>query len=119
MFAPAATGSGASVLVMLRTGAEETVVVSSAPGTAPVWVLEMLYVLLWMTVPLASGVFTFTTSVTVPEAPAARPPRLQVTTPPAGAPGAEAETNVVLAGIVSLITTFVAASDPVFEYDRV
>src|SRR6266699_3298041 len=104
MLLPAAIGSGAAVLVMVRTGAEETVVVSSAPAIDPVSVLVMLYVLLWMTVPLASGVLTLTTSVTVPEAPAARPPRLQVTTPPAGAPGAEAETNVVLAGIVSLIT---------------
>ena len=72
-----------------------------------------------MTVPFTSGVFTFTTRVTEPEAPAARPPRLQVTTPPAWTPGAEADTNVVFAGIVSLTTTFAPASVPLFEYDRV
>src|SRR2546428_6068315 len=57
--------------------------------------------------------------VTVPEAPAARPPRFQVTTPPASVPGAEADTKVVLAGSVSLITTLVASSLPPFAYDRV
>src|SRR5437867_9209903 len=35
MFAPAATGSGAPVFEMLRTGTELTVVVSSAPLTGP------------------------------------------------------------------------------------
>src|SRR3989454_4817679 len=115
---PATAGSGASVLPMFRIGFEVTVVVSSAPLTGPVSVLVMLYVLLWITVPLASGELTCTTRVTVPEAPAASPPRLQVTTPPARSPGAEADTKVVLAGTVSLITTLVAFSLPVLEYDR-
>ena len=69
--------------------------------------------------PFASGVTTCTTSCTVPEAPAGRAPRLQVTMPPAGAPGADAETNVVLAGTVSRRTTFVASAVPVLEYDSV
>ena len=69
--------------------------------------------------PLASGAFTLTTSVTVPETPAARLPMLQVTMPPAGTPGTDAETKVVFAGSGSLITTPVAFSFPVFPYDRV
>src|SRR5437879_6343350 len=72
-----------------------------------------------MTVPFASGVTTCTTSWAVPEAPVARAPRFQVTTPPAGAPGADAETNAVFAGTVSLMTTFVASAVPVLKYDRV
>src|SRR5881397_1744717 len=107
---PATAGSGASVLPMFRIGFEVTVVVSSEPLTGPASVLVMLYVLLWITVPLASGELTCTTRVTVPEAPAASPPRLQVTTPPARSPGAEADTKVVLAGTVSLMTTLVAFS---------
>src|SRR6266571_3677514 len=119
MFAPATTGSGAPVFETLRTGTELTVVVSSVPLIGPTSVLVMLYVSLWRTVPLASGVTTCTTSWTVPEAPAGRAPRFQVTTPPAGAPGADAETNVVLAGTVSRMTTFVASAVPVLEYDSV
>src|SRR5438093_476563 len=119
MFDPAVTGSGASVLVIVKRGSESTVVVSAVPLSGPTSVLVMLYVLLWITVPLASGELTCTTRVTVPEAPAASPPRLQVTTPPARSPGAEADTKVVLAGTVSLITTLVALALPLFEYDSV
>src|SRR3989442_657770 len=119
MLLPAFTGSGASVLEMPRTGSEATVVVSSAPATGPVSVLVMLYVVLWITVPFARGEFTLTTRLTVPEPPAASAPMLQVTTPAARPPGAEADTKLVLAGIVSLITTFDASAVPVFEYDRV
>src|SRR2546422_193507 len=116
---PATAGSGASVLPMFRIGFEVTVVVSSAPLTGPVSVLVMLYVLLWITVPLASGELTCTTRVTDPDPPAARRPRLQVTTPPAGDPPFEAETKVVFAGRLSEIDTLLAFSLPVFEYDRV
>src|SRR6266699_6567474 len=119
MFAPALTGSGASVLEIARTGAEVTVVVSSAPGTGPVSVLVMSYVPLWITVPFTSGEFALTTRVTEPEAPTASAPMFQVTTPAAIPPGAEADTKLVLAGRVSLTTTFDASAVPVFEYDRV
>ena len=39
---PAATGSGASVADIVRTGVEFTVVVSSTPLTAAVWALATL-----------------------------------------------------------------------------
>src|SRR5206468_3701653 len=68
-----------------------------------------------MTVPLASGELTRTTRVTEPEAPTARDPMFQVTTPAATPPGAEADTKLVLAGTVSLTTTFEASAVPVFE----
>src|SRR2546425_7972313 len=119
MLLPAFTGSGASVLEMPRTGSEATVVVSSAPATGPVSVLVMLYVVLWITVPFARGEFTLTTRVTLPDAPAFSVPALQLTTPPARMPGAEADTKVVFAGMVSLMTTFVALALPVFVYDSV
>src|SRR5437867_6387932 len=119
MLFPAAIGSGASVLTRLRTGDDVTVVFTAAPPTGPASVLVMLYVELPITVPFASGEFTRTTRVTDPDPPAARRPRLQVTTPPAGDPPFEAETKVVFAGRVSEIDTLLAFSLPVFEYDRV
>src|SRR2546425_8628251 len=119
MFPPAATGLGAAALEIDSAGAELTVVVASAPFAGPISVLVMLYVLLWMMVPFRSGESTLTTRVTLPDAPPARAPTLQVTTPPASVPGAEADTNVVLAGRVSLTTTFVALALPVFVYDSV
>ena len=67
-----------------------------------------------MTVPFASGLFTDTTSCTEAEAPAARAPMFQVTTPAASVPPPVADTNAVFAGIVSLITTAVAFMFPVF-----
>src|SRR3989442_1002001 len=57
-----------------------------------------------MEVPLARGLATRTTIWTEPEAPAARLPGDQVTTPEARVPPAEAETKVVLAGTVSVRT---------------
>src|SRR3989442_14605844 len=117
MLLPALTGSGASVLVIARIGAEVTVVVSSAPATGPVSVLVMPYAPLWITVPLTSGELALTTRVTVPEAPAASAPMFQVTTPAASPPGAEADTKLVLAGIVSLTTTLDASAVPGFEED--
>src|SRR2546422_7674695 len=119
MLFPAAIGSGASVLMIARTGAEETVTVTVAPLTGPTSLLVMLYVELPIAVPFASGEFTRTTRVTDPDPPAARRPRLQVTTPPAGDPPFEAETKVVFAGRLSEIDTLLAFSLPVFEYDRV
>src|SRR6267378_2440253 len=119
MLAPAATGSGASVFEMLSTGAEVTVVVIEAPATGRVSLLSMLYVPLVMTVPLARGEVTCTTSCTEPDAPTARAPMFQVTTPPASVPPPVADTNVVFAGTVSAITTPVALAFPLFEYERV
>src|SRR5436309_1511583 len=116
---PATAGSGASVLPMFRIGFEVTVVVSSEPLTGPASVLVRRYVELPITLPFASGEFTRTTRVTDPDPPAARRPRLQVTTPPAGDPPFEAETKLVFAGRVSAIDTLLAFSLPVFEYDRV
>ena len=68
-----------------------------------------------MEVPLARGLATRTTIWTEPEAPAARLPTDQVTTPEARVPPAVAETKVVLAGTVSVITTPVALALPVLE----
>src|SRR5437899_5510853 len=104
---------------MLRMGHEVTVVYTAAPLTGPDSVLVMLYVALPITVPFASGEFTRTTRVTDPDPPAARRPRLQVTTPPAGEPPFEAETKAVFAGSVSEIDTLLAFSLPVFEYEMV
>src|SRR5207247_1616692 len=73
-FAPATTGSGASVADTVRTGAEVTVVVMATPLAGAVSTESMLKVLLVITVPLASGVLTRTTSWTEPEAPAASEP---------------------------------------------
>ncbi len=70
---------------------------------------------MWITVPFASGLLALTTSVTVLDAPAARAPMFQVTTPAASVPPPVALTNAVFAGIVSLITTPVALALPVFE----
>ena len=66
-------------------------------------------------VPLASGLFTPTTRLTEPAAPAARIPMFQVTTPPANEPPFEAETKAAPTGTVSRISTPVAWSVPVFE----
>ena len=68
-----------------------------------------------ITVPLASGVTTCTTSCTLPEALAGRLPRFQVTMPAANEPPPVAETNVVFVGTVSVIATPVASAMPVFE----
>ena len=67
-----------------------------------------------MTVPFASGLATCTTSCTVPDDPAFNAPRFQVTTPAARVPPPVADTNVVLAGIVSVIATPEAFMFPAF-----
>src|SRR4029077_16451236 len=115
MLAPAFTGSGPSVLEIVSTGEDETVVVMAAPATGVVSLLSTLYVPLVITVPFASGEATCTTSCTEPDPPTARAPRFQVTTPAASVPPPVADTNVVFAGTVSLITTPVALALPVFE----
>src|SRR5258706_6003964 len=72
-----------------------------------------------MTVPLVRELPTWTTSCTEPEAPASRARRLQVTTPAEAVPPPVADTNVVLAGSVSLKTRPEALALPVFAYDSV
>src|SRR5216117_3800570 len=114
-FAPATTGSGASVADTVRTGAEVTVVVMAAPLTGAVSTESMLKVLSVITVPLASGVLTRTTSWTDPEAPAASEPIDQATTPAESEPPPVADTNVVFAGTVSDRITPVAPALPVLE----
>ena len=67
----------------------------------------------------AGSNITCTTRLTEAEAPAARGPTVQVTTPSDSIPPPVAETNVVLVGTVSVITTPVASSLPVFKYEIV
>src|SRR2546422_7818445 len=119
MLAPAATGSGASVLEMVKTGADVTVVVTDAPAAGAVSLLSIPYVELVMTVPFASGLAVCTTSCTLPDVPAFSAPIFQVTIPAASVPPPVAETNEVFPGTVSVITTPVALALPVFEYDSV
>src|SRR5574341_1851956 len=115
MLLPAVTGSGESVLEMVSTGTVVTVVVIDAPLTGAVCVQSMLYVPLEMIVPPGTPAPTWTTSCTDPEDPAFRAPVFQVTTPAARVPPPVALTNVVLTGIVSVITVPVALALPVFE----
>src|SRR5882672_12867059 len=115
MLLPAFTGSGASLFERVRTGRDETVVAIAVPAVGAVSLLSMLKVALVITVPFASGLATATTSCTDADAPAARLPMFQVTTPAASVPPPVADTNAVLAGTVSLITTPVPLAFPVFE----
>src|SRR5262245_50601188 len=115
MFDPAFTGSGPSLLEIVSAGDDVTVVVSAAPAVGAVSLLSMLYVPLVITVPFTRGLATCTTSCTDPDAPAARGPTFQVTTPAASVPPPVADTNEVLTGTVSVITTPVASMFPVFE----
>src|SRR5882762_3310619 len=114
MLAPARTGSGESVFDRVSTGAEVTVVVASGPVCGSDSLLRMVQPVLVITVPFASGLFTRTTSCTEPDTPAFTFPAFQVTTPPDSSPPAVADTNVVFAGTVSLITTPVALFVPTF-----
>src|SRR6266581_8981979 len=117
MLLPAATGSGASVFEMLSTGVEVTVVVSAAPFTGAASFDVSVYDPLVITVPFASGELTLTTSCTDVDVPAFSAPMFQVTTPPASVPPPVADTKLVFAGTVSVITTPVALAFPAFEYD--
>src|SRR5213594_2661141 len=119
MLLPAATGSGASVLVRVNRTLERTVVPTAAPLTAAVSLQSMLYVPFVTTAPLATGVLIDTTSCTEPEPPEETLPMVQVTTPPDSDPPAVALTKVVPAGSVSEITTPVASALPAFAYDSV
>src|SRR3989442_889698 len=113
--APATAGSGASVLEMLRIGSDVTVVVIAAPATGAVSLLSMAYVPFVITVPLGSGLLARTSSCTEPAARADKNRGSQVPTPAANVPPAVADTNVVFAGIVSVITTPVALALPLSE----
>src|SRR5438093_5854227 len=73
----------------------------------------MLYVGLVMTVPFGRGLVTCTTSWTDEDEPAFSDPMFQVTTPAASVPPPVAETNVVFAGTVSVMTTPLALALPV------
>src|SRR5262245_2964284 len=113
MFEPAFTGSGASDCPTASAGEDVTAVVTAAPATGEVWALSMLYVASVIIVPFASGVLSFTTSWSEPEAPAASAPTFQVTTPADSVPPPVADTNVVFAGTVFVTTTVVAPALPV------
>src|SRR6266705_1813559 len=119
MFAPAAAGSGTSVLEMARSGLEATVVVASGPVCGRISLLSIVQPVLVITVPFASGLFTLTTSCTDPDTPAFTAPRFQVTTPADCVPPPVADTQLVLAGRGSRRTTPVALLVPVFWYASV
>src|SRR6267142_6376278 len=89
MLAPARTGSGESVFDRVSTGAELTVVVASGPVCGSDSLLSMVQPVLVITVPLARGLFTWTTSCTDPELPEFTLPTFQVTTPAARVPPAD------------------------------
>src|SRR5438128_2225662 len=114
MSLPAFTGSGASAFEMLSAGAEETVVVTAAPAVGDVSLDVIWYEPFVITVPFASGAFTFTTICTDPDTPVFKAPKFQVTTPPDSVPPAVAETKAVFDGIGSRRTTPVALLVPVF-----
>src|SRR5437588_3309065 len=129
MLLPACTGSGEPVLVTERSavgvGAFTWVVAVALllSGLTSQVSLEIVTVLL-MTVPSGVLAFTFTTSVNVALAPAANVERLAVTDPVpptigvvsvnAGPLVCVKETNVVFAGIASVIHTFCASFGPAF-----
>src|SRR6266566_2915178 len=110
MLLPAATGSGASVLVRANRTLERTVVPTAAPLAGAVSLQSMAYDPLVRSVPLGSGLATCTTICTEPDDPAFKAPMFQVATPADSVPPAVADTNVVFAGTVSVITTPLAFS---------
>src|SRR2546427_813090 len=110
MLLPAATGSGASVLVRVNRVVDSTVVVAAAPLTGAVSLQSMLSVRWVSPGRVATGVLIDTTSGTEPEAPEVRVRRFKVTTPAASAPPPVAPTKVVPAGRASEITTPVASA---------
>src|SRR3989442_11714332 len=114
MLLPALTGSGASAFAIDRTGADDTVVGTIPPATGAVSVESMPYVPFVMTVPLARGLATCTTTWTDEDDPAFSAPMFQVTTPAASVPPAVADTKVVLAGVVLLLTPPQALAGPGF-----
>src|SRR5438093_592930 len=100
---------------MARIGAEVTAVVSVERLGAHVSLESFPTRRSSDLVLLGSGLLMRTTIWTEPEAPAARLPGDQVTTPLAREPPAVADTQVVLAGTVSVRTTPVALALPVLE----
>src|SRR3989338_2919750 len=119
MLPRAFTGSGASVLLTLSTGADVTVVVASGPVCGSDSLLSIVHPVLVITVPFARGLFTLTTSCTDPDTPAFTAPRLHVRTPPASVPPPAAATTVVFAGSGSWSTPPVALFVPTFWSPRV
>src|SRR2546427_10581614 len=99
MFAPAATGSGASIFEIDRIGVEFTVTVTGAPAVGAVSFESIWKLPLLITVPFASGELTLTTSLAEPEGPAATLAMFHVTTPPPGAPRTDSPTEEVFAGV--------------------
>src|SRR5437867_3235847 len=100
---------------MVRTGAEETRVLTAAPETGEVSLHRIAYEPLVMRVPLGRALATRTTICKDAEAPAGNAPIDQVTVAPESVPPPEADTNVVLAGTVSVMATPVASTLPVLE----
>src|SRR5262245_15040600 len=119
MFAPGATGSGASPTDRVSAGDDVTVVVTAAPATAAVSAQSIEALPFVMIVPLASGLATRTTIWTEPLAPAATLPIVQVTVLPERVPPAVADTKVVFAGSASVSTTTVAPPWPPLVYASV
>src|SRR5258706_442887 len=115
MLLPAFTGSGPSAFEIFRVGDDETVVVSSPPAVGGVSTLSMFFFFMDTPPPETYALSPHTPLPTLLDAPAARPPMFQVTTPAASVPPPVALTNAVLVGIVSAMTTPVAFWFPVFE----
>src|SRR5262245_28049877 len=90
------------LLLTFSFGAAETsvVVVESCGG---VWSERMVPVLTTFVLPFGNTQSSTTVMPTLPRAPAATVPRVQVTTPPEYTPPAVAETKVARGGIGSLI----------------
>src|SRR5258706_342910 len=118
-FEPGATGSGASVIEIVRTGAEETVVLTEDRKTGGEGERAVLGGGRIITKTLGRGLPTRTTSCTEPEAPAFKAPGLHVTMPPPRVPPPVADTKVVLAGSASVSTTPLAFELPELEYASV
>ena len=121
---PAPTGSGLSVLVMLRSADALTVVVAVAELLAglPSPVADVTVAVLLSTVPATTVGATAVVSVNT-GLPTANDALLQVTAPPLPTAGvvhdqpatAGSETNVVPAGKVSLHDAVLATSGPALE----
>src|SRR5262249_20889849 len=96
-------------------GAAVTVVVALGPVTVAASLQARVGAPLAIVVPFASGLATFTTICTDPEAPAFRTPIVQETVAPDGLPPPVALTNEVLGGTGAVRTTPLALALPLFE----
>src|SRR2546426_1066374 len=119
MLLPAFTGSGASVLEIVKAGEDETVVVMAAPAAGVVSLESMLNAPLVMTVPFASGEVTCTTSCTEPDPPTARAPMFQLTTPAASVTSSNDAATAEISALAPLAALPISFAVPVFEYDSV